>query len=334
MSAVLVHVSSTNSGPFPALLHGSRALALAHWRDPVMRRADSMAALLEDWVSHAPALQRLCTARDTLDAIAMHGIPAEDLRFHAPVAPRQVYCTIGNYRAQLLEAALDADDGPAGARAADRRAATLAAIDKRRREGTPYVCMKGSVCIAGPYDDLQLDDDVTMLDWEVEIGVVIGRAAWRIDRAAALEHVAGYCVVNDLTLRSRVFRTDLPALGTDWLQSKARPGWLPAGPWLVPAWDIPDPDDLRLRLQLNGAAMQDGLASDMIFDIAEQIAYLSRHTRLEPGDLLCTGSPPGFGSHHGRYLRPGDVVEAGVDGLGTQRMLCTPVRNALPVVRG
>lgn len=295
---------------------------MTHWEDTSLRHVDSMATLMHDWPLHSPTLGRLCQTHTTLDAIAAHGLQVEFLRFHAPVAPRQVYCTIGNYRAQLLEASLDADDGPDGARAPERRAATLAAIDKRRREGTPYVCMKGSVCVADPFDDLRLDDDTTTLDWEVEIGVVIGRTAWRVDRDSALDHVAGYCVVNDITLRSRVFRGDLPALGTDWLQSKARPGWLPVGPWLVPSWDVPDPAGLRLQLRLNGATMQNGVASDMVFDIADQIAYVSKQTRLEPGDLLCTGSPAGFGSHYGRFLRAGDAMEASVERLGMQRVHC------------
>ncbi|SFU72368.1 fumarylacetoacetate hydrolase family protein [Pseudoduganella namucuonensis] len=324
MLPVLVNISSAGGAPYPALLHGGRALALDHWFDTAADRAGSIAALLHDWTRHAPALEALCRDTVSAEAIARHGVPVEACRVHAPIAPRQVYCTIGNYRAQLLEAALDGGDGPAGPEAPARRAATLAAIETRRREGAPYVCMKGSVCVAGPNDDLEVGEDLATLDWEVEIGVVIGRAAWRVDRASALEHIAGYCVVNDITLRERVFRTDLPALGTDWLRSKARPGWLPAGPWLAPAWNVPDPNALELRLRLNGETMQQGAAGDMLFDIAQQIAYLSQHTRLEPGDLICTGSPAGFGSHHRRYLRPGDIVEASVTGLGTQRMRCVP----------
>lgn len=322
MPPVLVNASAAGCTPFPALLHDEHVLALTYWKTAGLRNTQSMATLLQDWEENGPALKSLCSAAATLDAIKTHGLPGAALRFHAPIAPGQVYCTIGNYRAQLLEAALDADDGPAGAKAGARQAATLAAIDKRRREGTPYVCMKGSASVAGPYDDLQVDADLATLDWEVEIGVIIGRSAARIDPDSALEYVAGYCVVNDLTLRSRVFRSDPQLLGTDWLQSKARPGWLPAGPWLVPAWNVQDPSSLQLRLQLNGETMQNGTAEDMVFDIAEQIAYVSRHTRLEPGDLVCTGSPAGFGTHHGRYLRPGDVIEAMIEGLGAQRVLC------------
>lgn len=323
MHPVLVNISRPGLAPFPALLHDGRALALTHWQDSAPGRAGSMAQLLRHWSDHAPALERLCGAPDSIAAIARHGLPMTSCQLHAPVAPGQVYCTIGNYRDQLLEAALDADDGPSGPLAPQRQAATLAMIETRRREGTPYVCMKGSACVAGPEDAFPIGD-LSTLDWEIEIGVVIGRGAWRVDREAAMSHVAGYCVVNDLTVRDRVFRADLPKLGTDWLQSKARPGLLPAGPWLVPAWQVADPAALTLTLRLNGVTMQQGRAADMLFDIAGQIAYLSQHTRLEPGDLICTGSPAGFGTHHGRYLRAGDVVEASIDGMGTQTLRCVP----------
>lgn len=324
MLPVLVHISRAGEAPFPALLLRDRALALAHWHDTPLRDAHAMATLVRDWPLYAEALRQLCAAPATAEAIAHHGVTFSQFQVHAPVAPGQVYCTIGNYRAQLLQAALDGGDGPTGPQAAARQAAVEAAIAARRHDGAPYICMKGSACVAGPHDDLAVPDELDTLDWEVEIGVVIGRTAWRIERAAALDHVAGYCVVNDVTLRSKVFRADPSIMGTDWLQSKARPGWLPTGPWLAPVWNIADPGTLDLSLRLNGELMQSGNAADMLFDIAEQIAYLSRHTRLEPGDLLCTGSPAGFGSHYGRYLRPGDLMEAGVSGLGVQRVRCVP----------
>ncbi|MRV70421.1 fumarylacetoacetate hydrolase family protein [Duganella sp. FT92W] len=324
MLPVLVNISRAGEAPFPALLHRERALALAHWRDTQLRHAHAMAALLREWPLYAEALRHVCADPATTGIIERHGVAIAGYQLHAPAAPGQVYCTIGNYQAQLLQAALDAGDGPDGPQAAARQAAAAAAIATRRREGTPYICMKGSACVAGPHDELQVPDDLTTLDWEVEIGVVIGRTAWRVAPDAALDHVAGYCVVNDVTLRAKVFRADPQILGTDWLQSKARPGWLPTGPWLAPAWNIADPGTLELSLRLNGELMQSGHAGDMVFDIAEQISYLSQHTRLEPGDLLCTGSPAGFGSHYGRYLRAGDLVEAGVSGLGVQRVRCVP----------
>ncbi|WP_227747125.1 fumarylacetoacetate hydrolase family protein [Paraburkholderia franconis] len=267
-------------------------------------------------------LKAICTDPATADAIGTQGVPLASFRMHAPVAPRQVYCTIGNYRSQLLQAALDADDGPQGPGAAARRDALLNAIEARRRDGAPYICLKGPACVSGPDDPLVISPDVKTLDWEVEIGVVIGKSVAHVAPEDALDCIAGYCIVNDLTLRDRVFRQDVPALATDWLQSKSRPGWLPVGPRMVPAWGIADVSALGLWLRLNGAVMQDGVAGDMIFTIGEQIAWLSNSIRLEPGDLICTGTPAGLGSHYGRYLCPGDVVEAGIDGLGVQRVKC------------
>lgn len=294
-------------------------MALSYWRGDGLRGTSSMARFLSEWDANAELLKQRCAAEATRSLIAQRGGELAAFELHEPVAPRQVYCTIGNYRCQVMQAALDAD-GPADERS--RRETTLASIEKRRRGGAPYVCLKGVAAIAGPFDPLRVEASLATLDWEVEIGVVIGRHARDVEPSRAFDYVAGYCVVNDITLRERVMRQDMPTLGTDWLQSKSRKGWLPAGPWLVPAWQVEHPTQLRPWLRLNGALMQDGSASDMIFDIAQQIAYLSRHTPLQPGDLICTGTPAGIGAHHGRYLRAGDIIEAGVSGLGSQRTVC------------
>ena len=322
MKPVLLNVSIAGCRAFPALLHNGRVLALAFWKDTGLDGIESGEQLVKRWHQLVPTLIAVCESSETPALIAASGVALEACRVHAPVVPRQVYCTIGNYQAQLIEAAADAADGPSGPQATARREAAVAMLRRRRLEGAPYICVKPTSSVADPFAELAVSSDQPTLDWEVEIGVVIGRAAWQVPPDRALEHVAGYCVVNDITLRERVFRPDPPLLGTDWLQSKGGPGWLPVGPWLVPSWNITDPTALRPWLRLNGATMQQGCASDMVFGVAEQIAYLSQHTRLEPGDLLCTGSPAGFGSHHQRFLRPGDVVEAGVDGLGSQRILC------------
>jgi 2,4-didehydro-3-deoxy-L-rhamnonate hydrolase len=324
MHPVIVNVSIAASEPFPALCFNDRVMALAHWRAEGLRGTSSMSELLNDWAVNAERLQQLCRTTALRALIMERGVAVSALRLHAPVAPRQLYCTIGNYRAQALQAALDADSG--GDESARRRS-VLASIETRRNEGAPYVCLKGPAAVAGPFDSLPIEAGDGTLDWEVEIGVVIGRGARNVEAAHAFDYVAGYCVVNDITLRDQVIRQDLPTLGTDWLQSKSRSGWLPSGPWLVPAWDVEDPSTLRPWLRLNGELMQDGVASDMIFSIAEQIAYLSRHTTLHPGDLICTGTPAGIGSHYGRYLRAGDLVEAGVSALGVQRVVCVDSTN-------
>lgn len=310
---VLARLSVAGSRPFPALVSGDRAQALAGWSGaPLLRGAGTMEGLLDHWCFHAGAF-----ADARLDE--NRAVPLDGFTVHAPLQPRQVYCTIGNYACQLLEAALDAQPGASHEDA-------LAAI-RHRGHGEPYIAMKPATSVSGPYASLPLPADVLTLDWEVELGVVIGRAAWRIDAAVAMDHVAGYCTVNDITLRERLFRDEPRGLGTDFLQAKGGPGWLPVGPWLVPASAVPDVAALRLELKLNGRTMQEGAAGSMIFGVAEQIAYLSRHVRLEPGDLVCTGSPAGFGSHHKRFLRPGDVVEAEVSGLGRQRLQITSTEN-------
>jgi 2,4-diketo-3-deoxy-L-fuconate hydrolase len=298
----LTQLSVAGCLPFPALVSHDRVLPLAAVTG--LRGSGSMQALLAHWLHDEPLLADINMAG---------GAPLSAFRFHEPFTPRTIYCTIGNYRSQLAEAALDAD--PAADISALHRA-----LDQRQRDGNPYVALKPVSTVAGPFEPLRVDPALKTLDWEVEIGVVIGKLARKVAPAQALQHVAGYCTVNDITLRERLFRTDLKAMGTDFLQAKGGPGWLPLGPWLVPARQVPDPSALRLTLRLNGHTMQDGGASDMLFNIAEQIAYLSRHVELRPGDLICTGSPAGFGSHHGRYLKPGDVIEAGVDGLGVQRI--------------
>lgn len=320
MFPVLVNISTAACTPFPALLLDDRVMALTYWRSAGLRGTSSMVELLDEWVVNSDILRQLCRAESTLDILTKLGADHIPFELHEPVAPRQVYCTIGNYRSQIVESAVDADNGRSFD---DKRDAALAGIEMRRREGAPYVCLKGAACVSGPYETLSVEADMSTLDWEAEIGVVMGRAAHNVEVEHALDYVAGYCVVNDITLRERVFRQDEPTLGTDWLQSKSRRGWLPTGPWLVPAWEIDDPATLRPWLRLNGDLMQDGVASDMIFSIAEQIAYLSTQTPLRPGDLICTGTPAGIGSHHGRYLRAGDVVQAGVHGLGSQWVLCT-----------
>ncbi len=127
-----------------------------------------------------------------------------------------------------------------------------------------------------------------------------------MERAAALGHVAGYTIANDLTTRDLVLRKDMPAFGADWFRSKNAPGFLPLGPYLVPSMFVPDPMDLRITLDLNGQPMQDGSTADMIFDVATLVSAASWIAPLQPGDILLTGSPAGNGTHWGRLLRPGE----------------------------
>ncbi|MDT7567054.1 MAG: hypothetical protein QOG76_5678 [Pseudonocardiales bacterium] len=252
--------------------------------------------------------------------------PLRELAVHPPVSPERVFQSGANYRTHVIDLIVaqkigqhDGEDPTA------LRARAAEAMDARAARGTPYVFLGLPSAITGSFDDVVLPARGTEHDWELELGVVIGRPAYRVHRDQALEHVAGYTIVNDVTTRDLVFRPDVPGIGTDWLASKNAPTFSPTGPFLVPAAFV-DPAALRVRLRLNGEVMQDGPTSDMIFDVARLVEHTSAITELRPGDLLMTGSPAGNGAHHGRFLRPGDVMEGEITGLGTQRNRCVGER--------
>ena len=174
----------------------------------------------------------------------------------------------------------------------------------------------------GAEDTVVLPFDSEQSDWELELAAVIGRPARRLAPEQALDAVAGYTICNDLTSRDALSRWDAGALGIDWLAGKNSPTFLPTGPLLVPAAHVGDPMDLRIRLSVNGRAMQDETTADMLFDVAGLISHISTVAELRPGDFVLTGSPAGNGASHGVFLRPGDVIEASITGLGNQRNRC------------
>ncbi|ADZ69909.1 fumarylacetoacetate hydrolase family protein [Polymorphum gilvum] len=179
----------------------------------------------------------------------------------------------------------------------------------------PVVFSKAPSCLNGPNDDVIIPNGSTKLDWEVELAFVIGRRAWQVDEAAALSHVAGYTVCNDISERA----WQIEGTG-QWIKGKSAPTFGPLGPWIVTADEIADPQALDLFLDLNGQRMQTGSTSTMIFSVATIVSYLSRLMVLEVGDLITTGTPPGVGM--GRkpqlFLKPGDVMRLGIPGLGEQ----------------
>jgi ureidoglycolate lyase len=182
----------------------------------------------------------------------------------------------------------------------------------------PVIFSKHASCLAGPSDALVLPPDSAKVDWEVELAVVIGSRAFHVAEADALNHVAGYAVVNDVSAR------DWQLEGTgQWIKGKSYPGFAPLGPWLVTPASLPDPQNLRLWCEVNGRRMQDGSTSDMVFGVRELIARLSRFMALEPGDVICTGTPAGVGIGRGVFLKKGDVMSLGIEGLGCQRIEVT-----------
>jgi len=179
----------------------------------------------------------------------------------------------------------------------------------------PVVFTKWTSCISGPDDPVRLPRGSVKTDWEVELGVVIGQGGRHIDEADALHHVAGYCVVNDVSEREY----QLERAGT-WDKGKGCDTFGPLGPWLVTADEVPDPQALALWLEVDGHHFQRGSTATMVYGVAFLISYLSRFTTLQPGDVIATGTPPGVGMGQKPpvYLRAGQVMRLGVEGLGVQ----------------
>ena len=180
----------------------------------------------------------------------------------------------------------------------------------------PVVFMKATSAISGPYDNVMIPRGSEKTDWEVELGVVIGKEARYVTEGDALSHVGGYCVVNDVS--ERAFQLE----GTgQWVKGKSADTFGPIGPWLVTAEDVPDPQALGLWLEVDGHRYQNGSTATMVFGVAYLISYLSRFMSLQPGDIISTGTPPGvgLGQKPPIYLRPGNVIRLGVEGLGEQR---------------
>ena len=179
----------------------------------------------------------------------------------------------------------------------------------------PVMFMKATSAICGPNDDIRIPPGSLKTDWEVELGVVIGEAARRVDDHKALRHVAGYCVVNDISEREH----QLESTG-QWVKGKSHDTFAPLGPWLVTPDEVPDPQQLRLWLEVDGRRYQDGSTATMVFGVAELVAYVSRFMSLLPGDVITTGTPPGvgLGQKPPVYLRAGQTMRLGVNGLGVQ----------------
>ncbi|WP_315926016.1 fumarylacetoacetate hydrolase family protein [Mesorhizobium sp. SP-1A] len=180
----------------------------------------------------------------------------------------------------------------------------------------PIIFMKASSAIVGPDDDVLIPRGSVKTDWEVELGVVIGKTAKYVSEAEALDYVAGYCVAHDVS--ERAFQTERHG---QWTKGKSCDTFGPIGPWLVTRDEVADPQDLKMWLKVNGQTMQDGSTRTMVYGVAYLVSYLSQFMSLQPGDIISTGTPPGvgMGMKPQRFLKPGDIVELGVEGLGSQK---------------
>jgi 2,4-diketo-3-deoxy-L-fuconate hydrolase len=314
------------AAPVLALLLEGRVVPIAQAAqtlgEPLI--VDSMATLLEGWDEHEPLLRGLAERLAQGDGgLLYQARGVEMVQPVIPVAPRQIFMAGANYRKHVMDLVVDSGAFRDKNLSVDQqRAEAGAMLDNRAKTGRPFVFQGLYSALASPGDPLVLPYDVAQPDWELELAVVIGRAGRRIPRDTALDHVAAYTVANDVTARDKVARKDAGPMGMDWLASKNAPGFLPVGPYLTPAAFVPDPQDLQVTLKLNGDVMQDESTADMLFGVARIIEFISAHVQLLPGDLICTGSPSGNGTHYDRFLRDGDVMEGEITGLGVLRTPC------------
>ncbi|MER7923248.1 fumarylacetoacetate hydrolase family protein [Streptomyces sp. NPDC096057] len=297
---------AAGAADFPGLVTGDRVRDLSGL-------VPSVRALVEEWDTWLPRLDGL--ARSTEGT--WYELAA--LRVLTPIEPGQILQSGANYRKHVVDLVAAEKESVHGATPEEARADAESMMDERARDGVPYVFLGSPRALTGPYDDIVLPALGEQHDWELELALVIGKPGKNIPAEDAMRHVAGYTISNDLTTRDRLYRPDLKAIGTDWFTAKNADTFLPTGPFLVPAAFVKDPGDLRITLRHNGVLRQDESTKDMIFDIPRLIAYVSTTTTLRPGDLLLTGSPAGNGAHWGVFLKPGDVVESEITGLGHQR---------------
>lgn len=218
-------------------------------------------------------------------------------RLKAPLRPPRIFAAASNYIEHANE---------------------MGTVLAAKANSNPYIFMKADSSVIGPDEAVILPPDSKQVDWEVELGAVIGREARHVPVEAALECVAGYTVINDVSARDLNVRSDFP-FKFDWFQGKSFDTFAPLGPWIVPASCIGDPQNLVLQLSVNGEMMQDANTREMIFTVREQIAYLSKILTLRPGDVIATGTPTGVGMGRGIFLKPGDVMEASIELIGRLR---------------
>lgn len=305
---------AANAGPYPGLVVGDVVYDITS----VVPGVVNTSSLLRDWERNVELLATF--AQDATARTATPSLRLSDLQILPPISPAgQLLAAGANYREHVIQMTVAHKIGNPDLSEDQLRAQAERDLDERARAGEPYVWVGASSAICGANDTVILPEVGSDTDWELELGVIIGRPAYQVSESEALQYVAGYTICNDITIRSLVPRTDIPMMGTDWMRSKNHPTFFPTGPYIVPSLFVPDPQNLDISLALNGKVMQKGHTSDMIFGVAKLISYISSLVALQPGDMVITGSPQGNGSHWGRFLQDRDVLESTISGLGMQR---------------
>lgn len=283
-------------------------------------------AILDRWQSSATELRQLASNGTVI-------APCADVTPLPPLAHPNILAAGSNYRQHVIEMYEHNDFDPRpGETREQRRARYEELMDRRVREGIPYLWTGLHSSLCGANDDVHLPARGRNHDWELEVAIVIGRSERHVPPERAMELVAGYTIVNDLGTNDTFRRTDPIPFPHDWI-GKSSPTFKPAGPFIVPRELAGPVPDMRIRLSVNDRPMQDSFANDMIFGVARLVSYASSRVRLLPGDLILTGSPPGNGAIRGKFLTAGDIIGAEITGLGRQRNRCVdetpfgPVQN-------
>lgn len=288
---------ATAEGPRAAMIVAGQAIDIA--KATGQRADETILAVLENFDANLARLDQLAASHP-------RGLPLSAVTLLSPIPlPPALYCAGSNY----------ADHAAEMSKAAGREPPK----DPHELGQRSWHFLKSSRSAIGPHADIPFPSHVRKLDWEAELGVVIGRSCRNVSEDQALDYVGGYLIANDLSARDLSRRNGVPdnsIFRNDWTSHKSFDGACPLGPWITLARDVPDPQNLKMRLDVNGVVKQDSNSSHMIFNIAEQIADLSARMTLHPGDIILTGTPAGVGNGRGEYLNKGDVVTIEIEHLG------------------
>ena len=292
----LLNFSTGDGQVYPGILVSGQVFSLADVSKNFSLAefpTSSLLEILNSWEQCAPILLRVS---EQIGDSAAQGVPLENVKLDIPVRyPQALYCAGANYIDHLEE---------------------MTGNKPNKDEMSPFFFMKPPRPTMVPTKAaVAIPEFTKQLDWEAEIAIVIGKQAREVNLDEAMEYVAGFTILNDLSARDLMKRFDVPFL-FDWIGQKCFMGAAPTGPWITPLSAVEDPNNLDIKLWVNDTLHQDSNSSQLIFNYAEQIENLSKHVTLYPGDIIATGTPAGVGHGKGEYLKPGDVIRIEIEELG------------------